>query len=290
MWNACKHIRRRVVWRVHMHAEHPITAASRRRQAQPCVACSPCTCSSVGCARRWRRPRSPHTHSSLGGARRWRRPRSPRICSSLGGARRWRRPRSPRTDSCVGHAGVSSAAVSSWPSSPCSASPAPLLPACRSPIDPAPSALAPLLAMPTLVLSPTSASIASARSVSRREVECTRVSTWSASCERTALSPNCVCPNLAADIWLRECSGFEVFDQLRNVVLVEPNCAPCGEILLQRQVAEAICHGYVVNLREQSSHALFKQKMADVGRGFFLLTNSSREYSRYDVVYCYSIQ
>ena len=39
-----------------MHAEHPITAASRRRQAQRCVACSPCMRSSHGGGRRWRRP------------------------------------------------------------------------------------------------------------------------------------------------------------------------------------------------------------------------------------------
>jgi hypothetical protein len=64
-------------------------------------------CSSVGCARRWRRPRRTCTDS----------------CASC--ARRWRRPRSPRTDFCVGHVGISSAAASSWPSSPSPASPAP---------------------------------------------------------------------------------------------------------------------------------------------------------------------
>jgi len=50
---------RRVVLRMRMHAEHPTTAASGRWQAQPGVACSPCTCSSFGGGRRWRRSRSP---------------------------------------------------------------------------------------------------------------------------------------------------------------------------------------------------------------------------------------
>jgi len=48
-----------VVRRARMHAEHPTTAASGRWQAQPGVACSPCTCSSFGGGRRWRRSRSP---------------------------------------------------------------------------------------------------------------------------------------------------------------------------------------------------------------------------------------
>ncbi len=77
----------RDVRRMRMHAEHPITAASRRRQAQPCVACSPCTCSSLGGGRRWSFPRSPHRCSSPGCARRWRRPRSPCRRSSVGSAR-----------------------------------------------------------------------------------------------------------------------------------------------------------------------------------------------------------
>jgi hypothetical protein len=42
-----------------MLAEHPITTASQQRQAEPCVTCSPCTCSSVGDGNRWRRLRSP---------------------------------------------------------------------------------------------------------------------------------------------------------------------------------------------------------------------------------------
>ena len=67
-----------------MHAEHPITAASRRRQARLASLCNPCIC------------------SSLGGGRRWRRPHSPRTCSSLACARRWRCPRSPCMSSCVG--------------------------------------------------------------------------------------------------------------------------------------------------------------------------------------------
>ena len=50
---------RRVVRRVRMHAEPPTTAASGRWQAQPGVACSPCTCSSFGGGRRWRRSRRP---------------------------------------------------------------------------------------------------------------------------------------------------------------------------------------------------------------------------------------
>ena len=67
-----------------MHAEHQITAASRRRQARLASLCNPCIC------------------SSLGGGRRWRRPHSPRTCSSLACARRWRCPRSPCMSSCVG--------------------------------------------------------------------------------------------------------------------------------------------------------------------------------------------
>jgi hypothetical protein len=63
---------------------------------------SPYTCSSLGCARRWRRPSSPCIGSSLGCARRWRRPRSPCIGPSLGCARRWRRHRSTCRRSSVG--------------------------------------------------------------------------------------------------------------------------------------------------------------------------------------------
>jgi hypothetical protein len=76
-----------------MHAEHPITTLSRRWQAQPCVACSPCTCFSLGGGRRWRRPRSPCRCSSVSCARRWRRPRSPCSRPYVGCAGRWRRPR-----------------------------------------------------------------------------------------------------------------------------------------------------------------------------------------------------
>ena len=77
---------RRMVWRVRMHAEHPITAAILRLR--------PCFCSSPG-GGRLRRPRSPRTCSSLGCARRWRLPRSPCMRSCVGCARRWRCLRSP---------------------------------------------------------------------------------------------------------------------------------------------------------------------------------------------------
>jgi hypothetical protein len=49
-WCTCA---RRVVRRVHMHVQYPITADSRRRQ--PCVACSPCIGSLLdGGASAWR--------------------------------------------------------------------------------------------------------------------------------------------------------------------------------------------------------------------------------------------
>jgi hypothetical protein len=95
---------------------------------------SPCTCSCVSCARRWRRPRSPCKCSFLGYARRWTFPHSPCTCSFVGCARRWRRPRSPCKCSSVG------SRLRLLP---------PRLPL---PPPPAPSALAPLLAMPTLAL------------------------------------------------------------------------------------------------------------------------------------------
>ena len=85
---------------------------------------SPCTCSSVGCARRWRRPRSPCT------------------CFSLGCARRCRRPRSPCTGSSDGYAGILSSAAPSWPSSPSFVSPAPPVPSPpRLPLPPRPGTL-----------------------------------------------------------------------------------------------------------------------------------------------------
>jgi hypothetical protein len=106
--------------------------------------------SSVGCARRLRRPRSPCIGSPLNCARRWRCPRSPCTRPFASCARRFCRPRSPRAHSCVGHVGISSSAASSWPSSPSSASPAPPappLPACSFPLAPALLALAQRLAL-----------------------------------------------------------------------------------------------------------------------------------------------
>jgi len=57
---------RRVVRHVCMNAEHPITAASRRRQAAWLAAAGSASrrmqsfmCSLLGGGRRWRRPRSP---------------------------------------------------------------------------------------------------------------------------------------------------------------------------------------------------------------------------------------